>query len=326
MVIKLSDLFEIHNGLSSSQVEIHDSIKEGYIPYLRPASTLQRSIAGYVEKSKIPSKYIFISETIYVSTDGEGSHSFSYVSSYSFVPNSNVVALVPKKKLTLNQKLFYAKCITMNRYKFSYGRKPKGDRLAIVLLPEISEIPKWVERFDTKIYLDVAKPKIQNKTLTIPAFQKLVTLDSLFKLENGIGSAGLDEKPNRFKNSVIYVRPASTYKRTLRSFIDKNNVSPSKIYPVGTLFVSTNGEGSHSYSYVSTEAIVPNSDVSVLIPKAKMSIEEKLYYARCITANRFLFSYGRKPKGKRLLSIKVPDIKGKDVIEFIHSLKYSNVL
>ena len=46
-------------------------------------------------------------------------------------------------KMTLREKLFYAMCISHNRFKFSYGRKPKGDRLASILLPA-----RMAKRFD----------------------------------------------------------------------------------------------------------------------------------------------------------------------------------
>ncbi|MBT3206741.1 MAG: methyltransferase [Bacteroidetes bacterium] len=327
-MIRLSKLFKVYNGLASSNVTIVSDALENFIPYIRPAKTLQRTIAGYVDQRTVPSRHIYPTETIYVSTDGEGSHTYAYVSSYNFIPNSNVAVLIPKIELTLNQKLYYAKCITLNRYKFSYGRKPKGERLSSISIPEINEIPSWVSDFNTDIFLSVSKPKNLDKKVSIPVFKELTTLDSLFNLENGIGKVGLKEKEIRFNNSIIYVRPASSFKRTLRSFIDRDSVVKNKIYPVGTLFVSTNGEGSHSYSYVSTEEIVPNSDVSVLIPKQPMSIEVKLFYAQCITANRYLFSYGRKPKGARLLNIKVPDVRGSEdrVVDFINSLKYSSVI
>jgi hypothetical protein len=103
-----------------------------------------------------------------------------------------------------------------------------------------------------------------------------------------------------------------------------SNQTDSHINP--TLFVSTNGEGSHTYSYVSTERFVPNSDVSVLLPKVDMPLEVKMYYARCITANRYLFSYGRKPKGDKLKNIIVPNVTESnfdEVSQFINSLKYS---
>jgi hypothetical protein len=71
-----------------------------------------------------------------VSTDGQGSHTYTYVSSFEFVPNSNVAVLIPKEEMSLQEKLYYAACITNNRFKFSYGRKPKGERLKDILLPK----------------------------------------------------------------------------------------------------------------------------------------------------------------------------------------------
>jgi hypothetical protein len=59
---------------------------------------------------------------------------YSYVSSFEFVPNS---VLIPKEKMSLAEKLYYALCVTANRRKFSYGRKPKGDRLKAILLPAV---------------------------------------------------------------------------------------------------------------------------------------------------------------------------------------------
>ena len=73
-------------------------------------------------------------------------YSFSYVSTFEFVPNSNVSVLIPLRKMSIQEKLYYAQCITNNRYKFSYGRKPKGDRLKSVLLPEYP--PKYVTEYN----------------------------------------------------------------------------------------------------------------------------------------------------------------------------------
>ena len=88
------------------------------------------------------------------------------------------------------------------------------------------------------------------------------------------------------------------------------------IFPAETLYVSTNGQGSHTYAYVSTFNFVPNSDVSVLLPKRAMSLQEKLYYAHCITNNRYKFSYGRKPKGNRLKSIMLPEYPTKELVNY----------
>ncbi len=135
-LIPLSELFYVKNGLGSSNVNVLDMPESNNdIRYIRPSQTYEGSIAGYVNKVLIDEKYIHSDYTLYVSTDGQGSHTYSYVSSFEFVPNSNVVVLIPKNKMTLQEKIYYSICITKNRYKFSYGRKPKKDRLKEILLP-----------------------------------------------------------------------------------------------------------------------------------------------------------------------------------------------
>ncbi len=135
-LVPLSSLFQVHNGLASSQVEVKEEPEfETDIRYIRPSQSYAGSIAGYVDSSQVDDKYIYPDNTIYVSTDGQGSHSYTYVSSFDFIPNSNVSALIPKIEMTLQEKIFYAVCITSNRFKFSYGRKPKGDRLKEIMIP-----------------------------------------------------------------------------------------------------------------------------------------------------------------------------------------------
>ncbi|MFM6199447.1 MAG: hypothetical protein ACKPE1_09950, partial [Dolichospermum sp.] len=70
-----------------------------------------------VDKTQIDDKYIYPDNTIYVSTDGQGSHSYSYVSSFEFVPNSNVSVLIPKRQMSLQEKIYYSICVTSNRFK-----------------------------------------------------------------------------------------------------------------------------------------------------------------------------------------------------------------
>lgn len=136
-LVPLTQIFKVCNGLASSQVEVKE-YPEGTtdLRYIRPSQTYPGSIAGYVDEILIEDKHIYPDNTIYVSTDGQGSHTFSYVSSFRFVPNSNVSVLIPKRDISTQEKIYYALCVTLNRYKFSYGRKPKGDRLKNLLVPE----------------------------------------------------------------------------------------------------------------------------------------------------------------------------------------------
>jgi hypothetical protein len=133
--------------LSSSEV-LRKKIKinENWIPYIRPSYRQDTSIDAYVNKQLIPKEKIFPAGTLYVSTDGQGSHTYSYVSTFEFVPNSNVTILIPTRNMNIQEKLFYAHCITKNRYKFSYGRKPKGERLMGIKLPKYP--PEYITKYD----------------------------------------------------------------------------------------------------------------------------------------------------------------------------------
>ena len=133
-----------------------------------------------------------------------------------------------------------------------------------------------------------------------------MTLDDLFIVLNGVATTGLIIKSHPDGQSVPFLRPASSQDRTISGWIDRRSVSADQIFPAETLFVSTNGEGSHTYAYVSSFEFACNSDVSALVPRNEMTLQAKLFYAKCITLNKFRFSYGRKPKGERLKVIELP--------------------
>lgn len=136
-LVPLISLFHIHSGVSKSKVAVKAEVELDYdIMFIRPSKTYQGSIDGFVDESTVAETDVYQDNTVYVSSDGQGSHTYSYLSSFKFVPNSNVVALIPKRDMSIQEKLYYSSCITLNRFKFSYGRKPKGDRLENLLIPE----------------------------------------------------------------------------------------------------------------------------------------------------------------------------------------------
>ena len=138
---RLDELFEVRNGLASQDVvRSSHKLNDNWVPFIRPSYRQDASIDAYVNKYLVPSDSLYPQGTLYVSTNGQGSHTYSYVSATEFVPNSDVAVLKPKRKMTLREKLFYAMCISRNRFKFSYGRKPKGEKLEAIMLPStISE-------------------------------------------------------------------------------------------------------------------------------------------------------------------------------------------
>ena len=85
----IEELFDIQNGIPSKDVNrVSFQKNDNWIPYIRPSYKQDTSIDAYVNRYQVPSDMIYPQETIYVSTDGQGSHTYSYVSTMQFVPNS----------------------------------------------------------------------------------------------------------------------------------------------------------------------------------------------------------------------------------------------
>lgn len=310
---RLDELFEVRNGLASQEVvRSPRQLNENWVPYIRPSFRQDTSIDAYVNKFLVPSDCLYPKDTLYVSTNGQGSHTYSYVSVTDFVPNSDVAVLIPLVDMSLAEKLYYAFCISKNRFKFSYGRKPKGDKLKALMLPARSEIPAFVkdtfeERISNNLFNAVDFSALSDKATDTSSFSSLVPLSDLFYVENGLAASNLiRSKTKRSDNWIPFIRPSYRQSTSIDAYVNKFLVPQEKVFPKGTLYVSTNGQGSHTYSYVSATEFVPNSDVAVLKPKRPMTLREKLFYAMCISKNRFKFSYGRKPKGEKLESIMLP--------------------
>ena len=317
-MVELQEIFEIYYGVNLELNKLKKS-DDGinFVSRTSKNNGVSAKVALIPGITPIPAGMLTVA--------GGGSVLETFLQTEPFYSGRDLYYLKAKVELSEAQKLFYCVCIKANQFKYSYGRQANRT-LKNILVPSIQEIPVWVSEVEVDCYSGVSNPKIYDKIPT-PVPNNFATIGELFHIKNGVAATNIKEYEIKSDNSVMFIRPASTFPRTFRSYIDKDSVCESDIYPSGTIFVSTNGEGSHTYSYVSTNFFVPNSDVSVLIPKSDMPLELKIYYSKCISANRYLFSYGRKPKGNKLKNIKIPYFKDSEiayVCKFINSLSYSS--
>lgn len=300
---KVDDLFDIKNGMSTKDLEIAlGPVRDG-IPFLRPASTQERTLAGWIARSAVPKGKIFPARTLFVSTNGEGSHTYAYVSSFEFACNSDVSVLVPKREMVVQEKIFHARCITMNRFRFSYGRKPKGDRLKSIPLTDFPA--GWlrdIQALKNERLAQLAALDCMPLTFSLgPEEACLVRLDSLFEFHNGHGmdlsslervaEGGIRFVSRRKRNNGV-----SAYIRAVKG------VDP---FAGGQITCALNGEGGVLYSFLQEEPFYTAYHLAVLRPKEQMTVEELLFYCVCVRANRFRYSYGRQAN-RTIRSIMVP--------------------
>lgn len=246
-----------------------------------------------------------------ISVAAGGSVMESFLQPEPYYSGRDLFYLKPRYEMSDAVKLFYCLCLRRNKFRYSYGRQA-NETLKDLQIPCLEDIPDYVksfsaEQFQKSLVDSVDLSELEEKAEKTSPINELVPLRELFTVENGIAATGLlrsDEK--RSDNWIPFIRPSYRQSTSIDAYVNKYLVPQEKVYPKGTLYVSTNGQGSHTYSYVSVSEFVPNSDVAVLKPKRPMTLREKLFYAMCISRNRFKFSYGRKPKGDKLEGIMLP--------------------
>ena len=197
-------------------------------------------------------------------------------------------------------------CIKENRYKYSSHGREANKSLDDLLVPDYGEIPKWTKKIKTKQKLFSDITLVSNYPYRKKKNKK-IRLYELFTPKNGLPSSVVKRENKKIsKDYIHYIRPSKNQVSSVDAYVNKFDVPKIYIFPKETLYVSTDGQGSHTYAYVSTFSFVPNSNITVLIPNREMSLQEKVFYSMIISKNRFKFSYGIKPKGKRLLNLEVP--------------------
>lgn len=301
----LEELFEIKYGVNLELNSLQKS-NEGinFVARTSKNNGVTAKVKRMIYLSPIPSGTISVA--------GGGSVLEAFLQDSPYYSGRDLFYLAPKTDMSDEVKLFYCHCLRMNKFKYSYGRQA-NITLPFIKVPTLEEAEIFVANFSIKdteqamigrLDLSDLHVKIDDVATGEP---EMVPLSSLFKPRNGIFSGGvkrLSYKKN--DNWIPYIRPSYKQSTSIDAYVNKNMFAPEEVFPAGTLYVSTDGQGSHTYSYVSVCDFVPNSNITVLIPNNNMTLREKLFYAMCISHNRFKFSYGRKPKGKRLMDILVP--------------------
>ncbi len=319
----LSDLFEVKNGLASSEAEISDQkTADFFVPYIRPSSSYANLVAGYLDRNKVNKKYIFSSESIIVSTDGEGSHTYSYVSPVDFVPNSNVAVLIPKRQMSLKEKIYYSLCITKNRYRFSYGRKPKGERLQRINLPD-----KMPDRFEKIGLIDETeiKKSISNKKISLNT-EKWEWFDypEAFDVVKG----HYNNRPELDDQGIPFIS-ATENNNGITDFVAREG---TKIFSGKSITVTN--DGSIGNAFYQENDFTCSHSVNVIKINKKYNKELNQYIALflipLIQKEKFRFNYGFKWRIERMKEskIKLPVDKDGDpdwrfMEDYIKSLPYS---
>lgn len=236
-------------------------------------------------------------DTMMISTDGDGSHTYAYVLPEPFVPNSNVLAAIPNGKMTFHEKVFYALAITLNRPRFSYGRKPKGERIASISLPDQKDIPVTLTAIPVPDFSKHAKALATPVTLPPSSTWKEFRLHDLFSFSEANGPT--TEEAMASPGLTPFVSAAGT----------NNGVvcltSHAATHPADAISLVTIGAGASGVAFLQPKEFCANPGKCLVLTNPRIPSAAKHFIATIITAGDWQFSYGRSCTGAKARGMKI---------------------
>lgn len=215
-----------------------------------------------------------------------------------FVTGQNIQILAPRNPaMPTLEKLWWATCITANRYRFGFGRYANRT-LDSLELPD--EVPEWVTAQDSisNGLLDGPMPAAYSSE---PALEVGTAITRWADFEIGAIFNVLKgrrlTKRERTPGTTVYVGTA----KINNGWVDMITATPQ--FPARSITVPYNGNV--GYAFLQPISFCASDDVHVLVPPAPVGVGALLFVCAMIRAERYRFSYGRKWNLERMVVSKL---------------------
>lgn len=235
-----------------------------------------------------------------------GSRNFAlatFVQPEPFVTGQNIQILIPRNpNMPVMEKLWWASCITANRYRFGFGRYANRT-LNSLELPD--SLPVWLQGGNHKFSAILNGPA-SSALLPLPHPLKAIArwgdfvMSEIFEVRKGSRIT----KRQRVPGDTIYVSSA----KINNGWVDRISASPE--FPAWSISVPYNGNV--GYAFLQPFPYCASDDVHVLIPPAEAGIGARLFACSIIRSERYRFYYGRKWNLERMArsTLRLPATEG----------------
>jgi len=271
---QVSDLFFVEYGHSLSLNALQQTDPEQGHAYVSRTAR-NNGVAAYIERP--PGLQPAEAGLLTVCLRSRNYTLATFVQPRPFFCGYHIHVLRPKREMTLQEKLWWAECITANRYRYNFGRQANRT-LASLILPDT--IPDWVEQAPLPTF--VAPAETQPLPLQTHLW-KPFRLSDLFGLSRGRNILRRDMNPG----TTAYVS-AATINNGITAMVD---VPPD--YPAGQITVASNGNGVGEAFY-QAQPFVASGDVTVLTPHEPITPEAAMFVCTVIYRDKYRWNYGRK--------------------------------
>ena len=319
-LVKVSDLFNVIYGVNLELVNLTQckSTDKNAVPFVSRTEN-NNGVSAYVETELD----IEPNPAHTLSVAGGGSVLSTFYQSFPYYSGRDLYVLVPKGKMSVIEMLFYAKCISANKYKYNYGRQA-NKTLKNILIP--SQIPEELKNKLTTYHKELEesisqKPIVDKEIkLEIDKWGEF-ELNELFKIQ-GSKTTPLLELEEYGNGKYPYVTTQAT-NNGIDGFFDFYSEDGNVLTADSAVL------GYCSYQALSFSA---SDHVEKLIPKFKMNKYVAMFLTTILNLEQYRYNYGRKCSQDRMkkISIKLPSKNENPDFEYmenyIKSLSYSSSL
>lgn len=312
--MKIKDLFNLYqgNGYELISMSISENSQINFVSRTAQDNGVVAQVDKYNNIEPFKSGLITVALG--------GSVLSSFVQLKPFYTAFHVMALEPKREMSLNEKLYYCMCIQSNAYKYNYGRQA-NKTLKNIEIPDV--IPGWV--YSTKIAPITTKIRKQSIPTNTNAWKEFI-LEELFYIKYGVNL--------ELSNCRIVDNNSEGINFVARTANNNGVVAKVQlidgIKPQEAGLITCAGGGSVLSTFVQNEEFYSGRDLYILKPKQSLNIYQKLFCCQCIEINAYKYAYGRQAnKTLKTLRIKLPakfdGTPDWDYMEqYIKSLHYSD--
>lgn len=226
-----------------------------------------------------------------ISVSCGGSVMESFLQEEPYYSGFHILYLVPKKKMTRNELLYYCMVLRSNKYRYNYGRQA-NKTLSTISIPTPSDIPQWVNKIKIP---DTPTKEPHNKTQKSLEDRRWrwFSYDDVFQVSTSKDPLEKDLKPG----NTPYI-----------SSIDKNNgarifVKRKGSHQENTITLARNGSVGSAFYQCMSYCASPD-DIRIL-STPHINIYTGMFLVSLIKMEKYRFNYGRKWGTERIKKSKI---------------------